>query len=126
MSALGHDGLLTLAHKVHAAALDADPERLEVAARRFAEALSSHLRSEAQALARLAPAEARILRRGQARLSASAEAVLEQASEHCAHAAGGCSARTEELLALEVLQSRDERRSLHEPAPDRRIQRAAP
>jgi hypothetical protein len=116
MSALGHDGLFTLANKVHAAALDADPERLQVATRRFADVLASHLRDEAPALARLAPAEARILCRGQARLAAAAEAVLEQACEKCAHATGRCSARTEELLALVVLQSRDERRSLHESA----------
>jgi hypothetical protein len=116
MPALGHDGLFTLANKVHAAAQDADPERLEAAARRFADMLGSHLRDEAPALARLTPADARILRRGQQRLVAAAEAVLEQACERCAHAAGRCTAHTEELLALVVLQTSDERRSLHESA----------
>lgn len=116
MAPLGHDGLFTLANKVHAAALDADPERLRSAASRFADALASHLQDEAPALARLDPAEARVLRRGQERLVAAAAAVLDQAAEHCLPAVGSCPARTEELLALTVLQARDERRWLHERA----------
>jgi hypothetical protein len=113
MRPLGHDGLLTLANKIHAAALDVDSERLQVAAWHFVDALASHLRSEAPVLTRIAPAEARILRRGQGRLVAAADAVLEQACAHCGNSVTSCTARTEELLALVVLQSRDERRSLH-------------
>lgn len=116
MPAPGHDGLLTLANKVHAAAQDADAERLQAATRRFADVLAAHLRDEAPELARLAPADARILRRGQARLVATAEAVLEQACERCARAGGRCSARTEELLALVAIQIRDEHRALRRRA----------
>jgi hypothetical protein len=111
----GHDGLLTLALKVHAAAVDGEPERLERAARRFSNALADHLDQEALLLSRLAPPEARILRRGQDRLATTARFLIGQATGNCQHDAVHCSTRTEELVALLVLQARDERCELRRP-----------
>lgn len=116
MTTLDHDGLLTLARKAHAAACDVDVERLTDGLGAFAHALAEHLGYETPMLTRLPPAEARLIRRGQARVSAAAEALLHEAEGGCASPSHRCAARAEELLALLTLQARDERLALHNPA----------
>lgn len=63
-----HEDLLTLARKAEAAAGDGDRERLEAAGLRLFQALVAHLGDEDPRLDGLAPADARILRRGQQRI----------------------------------------------------------
>lgn len=113
---LGHEGLLTLARKVSAAAQDADPIRLEAATRRFEEGLVCHVRAEAASLVGVAPAEARIIRRGHVRLGAATEALLAEVGRGCAHSRAYCRERAEELVALLTLQVRDERKAARPPA----------
>ena len=113
MASLDHDGLLTLARKAHAAAGDADATRLAEDLGTFVHALAHHLDHELPTLSRLAPAEARLVRRGQARVSAAARALLHDAEGGCAGPGRRCTARAEELLALLTLQARDERLILH-------------
>jgi len=72
MGSFDHDGLLTLARKAHAAAGDADTARLTEDLGAFVHAVAHHLESELPALTSLPPADVRLLRRGQARLSAAA------------------------------------------------------
>lgn len=110
---LHHDGLLTLARKAYSAAGDADRARLGQDRATFVHALAGHLDQELPQLTRLPPAEARLLRRGQARVSATARALLAEAETSCDGPPGGCAARAEELLALLTLQARDERLALH-------------
>lgn len=110
MAALNHAELLTLVRKVHAAAVDRDPRRLEQAARRFAAALAEHLEEEAASLHYLSPPQARIVNRGQRRIETKVQALIEDASTHCTSGGRRCSINTEELLALVVLQARDEQR----------------
>lgn len=112
-SRLDHGELLTLARRAHAAAADADPKRLAGDLATLAHALSGHLSREVPLLARLAPAEARLLRRGQARVSAAARGLLEEAMSNCGEHRGRCADRAEELVALFVLQTQDERRAFH-------------
>lgn len=127
MSAVDHDRLLTLARKAHADATDADVERLEEDLGTLVHALAGHLGRELPRLTRLPPAEARVLRRGQARVAASARALLGEAAAGCGEPPGRCVAWTEELLALLWLQARDERLALHGHGagdrPDRRWSR---
>jgi len=116
MPTLDHEDLLTLARKAHGAASDADVQRLAGALGTFVHALAGHLGRELPQLTRLPPAEARILRRGQARVAASARTLLTEAEAGCAGPPGRCAAWAEELLALLTLQTRDERLSLHRPS----------
>ena len=116
MAALNHAELLTLVRKVHATALDRDPRRLEQAARRFAAALADHLEEEAASLNHLSPPQARIVSRGQRRIQTRVQALIEDASTQCGSGGGRCSTNAEELLALVVLQARDERRLRPEAA----------
>jgi hypothetical protein len=113
MGSLDHDGLLTLARKAHAAAGDADTTRLAEYLGTFVHALAHHLDHELPTLSQLPPAEARLVRRGQARVSAAARALLHDAARGCTGRGGRCAARAEELLALLTLQARDERLALH-------------
>ena len=113
MRSLDHDGLLTLARKAHAAAGDADTARLTENIGAFVHALVHHLEDELPTLVRLAPAEARLVRRGQARVSTAARALLRDAAGGCAGPEHRCAARAEELLALLTLQALDERLALH-------------
>ena len=113
MGSLDHDGLLTLARKAHAAAGDADTTRLAEDLGTFVHALAHHLDHELPTLRRLPPAEARLVRRGQARVSAAARALLDDAEGNCAGPGRRCTARAEELVALLTLQARDERLALH-------------
>lgn len=113
MGSLDHDGLLTLARRAHAAAGDADTGRLAEELGAFVHALAHHLDREVPTLTRLAPADARLVRRGQARVLAAARALLSDAEGSCAGPGGRCAARAEELLALLTLQALDERVSLH-------------
>lgn len=112
MPALGHDGLLTLARRAHAAAADADAQRLADDLGALVRALGDHLRRELPELTPLPPAEVRILRRGQARVAGTARALLDQARSSCAEPPDRCTTRAEELLALLTLQARDERLAL--------------
>jgi len=116
MGRLGHEGLLTLARKVHATTGDRDVQRLAQLAREFTDALAVHLDDEVVAMTHLPPAQARILRRGQQRLSSAAEALVGEAARGCPGPPLTCSGRAEELVALLVLQARDERLALHDPA----------
>lgn len=113
MGTLDHEGLLTLARKAHGAAGDADTIRLREDLDTFVHALAHHLDHELPALSHLPPAEARLLRRGQARVSGAARALLHDAADGCSGSGGRCTARTEELLALLTLQAGDERLVLH-------------
>lgn len=115
-SHLGHEALLTLARKVHAAAGDGDAVRLKLAARRLLDALGDHLRDESVDLARLVPAEARILARGQTRLLALADELVTDASRGCPSQPMVCANRAEDLLARLVLQAKDERMAWHDAA----------
>lgn len=112
---LGHEPLLTLARNLQAAATDRDPARLDDAARRFSAALDRHLRAEASQLNRMAPAQARILKKGQDRISALASSLVDDARWDCAALSGDCQARAGELVALLSIQARDE----HHHAMDR-------
>lgn len=116
MGSLDHDGLLTLARKAHAAAGDADTTRLTENLGIFVHALVHHLEDELPTLVRLPPAEARLVRRGQTRVSTAARALLRDAAGGCAGPGRRCAARAEELLALLTVQSRDERLALHDVA----------
>lgn len=120
MPALNHDGLLTLARKVYATASDADAARLRDDLGAFVHALSAHLEHEIPMLSCLPPAEARLLRRGQARVSAAARTLLSEAADSCVDRRSRCTAHTEELLALLTLQTRDERLALHRKGTSRR------
>ncbi len=102
-----------LARKAYAAAGDADTSRLAEDLGTFVHVLAHHLGHELPTLGRLRPAEARLVRRGQARLSAAARALLHDAVGGCSGRGGRCTARAEELLALLSLQVRDERLILH-------------
>ncbi|MGH9066110.1 MAG: hemerythrin domain-containing protein [Acidimicrobiales bacterium] len=106
---LDHEALLTLARKVRAAASDADPSRMEQAAKHFTDALDRHLRAETSSLDRIAPAEARILKKGQDRICALASGLVSDAGRHCPPTGRDCESRAQELVALLSLQARDER-----------------
>ncbi len=116
MGPLDHDGLLTLARKAHAAAGDADAARLTESLCVFVHTLAHHLDHEIPSLMRLPPAEARLVRRGQARVSAAARVLLRDAESGCADSGRRCAARTEALLALLAIQARDERLVFHRVA----------
>ncbi|MGH9030336.1 MAG: hypothetical protein ACRDV4_12080 [Acidimicrobiales bacterium] len=105
---VGHEGLMTLARKVHAAASDKDAVRLEQAARHLLDALRTHIEDEAVAMIHLSPPDARTLVQGQARLSAAVEALIADAARGCSGPPRRCVNRAEELLAFLVLQARDE------------------
>jgi hypothetical protein len=113
MAALDHDALLTLARKTHAAASEADRALLVDDLGTLVHALVGHLGRELPQITRLPPAEARLLRRGQARVSAAARALLTEAESGCPGPPERCAAGAEELLALLWLQARDERRAFH-------------
>lgn len=83
MGSLDHNGLLTLARKAHVAAGDADTARLTEDLGAFVHALAHHLDREIPTLTRLPPADARLVRRGQARVSAVARALLRDAEGGC-------------------------------------------
>ena len=102
-----------LVRKSYAAAGDADTSRLAQDLGTFVHALAHHLEHQLPTLGRLRHAEARLVRRGQARLSAAARALLHDAVGGCSGRGGRCTARAEELLALLSLQVRDERLILH-------------
>ncbi len=109
MPVLDHEGLLTLARKAFAAAIDADTERVVENLAVLTRSLPQHLDAETPTLTRLAPAEARLLRRGQARVSAAVRALDREAVAGCGGPPGRCAAQAEELVALLTLQARDER-----------------
>jgi len=113
---LHHEDLLTVARKIEAAAADGDVQRLEQAAGLFLDALTTHVGDEAGAMARLSPAEERILRRGQVRLLAFANDLITEATHGCSKSPRRCVNRAEEVLALLRLQAGDERLALHDPA----------
>lgn len=115
--ALDHDALLTLARKAHAAAGDADLERLADDLGLFVLALAAHLDREMPLLTHIPPAEARLLRRGQARVSAATRSLLHEATTSCSEPPDQCAALAEDLLALLTLQARDERMALHDALP---------
>lgn len=113
MGPFDHNRLLTLAQKAHAAAGDADAVRLTEDLDTFVHALAHHLDREIPTLTRLSPADARLVRRGQARVSAIARALLRDAEGGCAGPGRRCAARAEELLALLTIQAHDERIALY-------------
>ena len=109
------EALLTLARKVHAAA-DDDPQCLEQAALHLFDALATHVRDEDVTMGALSPALVRILGRGQERLLSLAAELAAEAAAGCTSTSELCRTRTEELLALLVLQARDEHVALYDPA----------
>ncbi len=113
---LPHEALLTLARKVHAAADDDDPQRLEQAALHLFDALATHVRDEDVTMGALSPALVRILGRGQERLLSLAAELAAEAAAGCTSTSELCRTRTEELLALLVLQARDEHVAPYDPA----------
>jgi len=113
---LRHEALLTLARKVHAAALDGDAERLEWAAAYLREALANHLQGERHLLLKVSPGTARDLARGQVRILSDATSLLNAAVAGCADEQDHCAARVEALIARLYLQVRDERVISHNPA----------
>lgn len=104
---LDHDQLMTLAHKVRAAAQDQDIERLRRSTLRISEALIEHMAAEAPALHHLPPGEARLLRRGQERVMRDVIDIVlaSHLLQDCR-----CNSAAEELLARLSLQAQDERR----------------
>ena len=107
---LDHEALLTLAHRIEAAARDGEHDRLLSTARRFSQALSDHLDAERPIVACRPPGDRRRLERGQQRvvdltreLSTTAVAAPSGSDRRCA----GLAAR---LVAELVVQAGDERR----------------
>lgn len=107
---LGHEGVLTLARKVQAAAQDADADRLADATGRFAEGLACHVLAETPAFVALAPPEARIIEPGSARLVALTEALLDDAERGGTQVSPTSAQRADEIVALLTLQIDDERK----------------
>lgn len=103
-----HNQLLTLARKAEAAATDGDPERLESAALTMLEALIAHVDLERSELARLAPAQRRLLIRGQQRV---VDLLVDLAIEAQEPGPCQCNQLTRELSARLSLQAEDERRA---------------
>lgn len=104
-----HEELLTLARKLHAAATDRDPDRVEAASLELYDALVAHLGAEQADLHRLPPPELRLLARGQHRL-------LDELAELAARAHMGapcrCATGTADVVARLSLQATDERLAL--------------
>lgn len=117
-----HEHLLTLANMVKAAADDGDVERLRWSAWRLYDGLVEHLEAEAPALFRAAPAERRILRAGQRRITDAVAALV----RNLEFEAAGCNCEDiADLLAAELtLQAEDERRCLPAAAGGRPCSRA--
>ena len=103
-----HNQLLTLARKAEAAATDGDPERLENAALTLFEALINHVDLERSDLAQLAPAQRRLLVRGQQRM---VDLLVDLAVEAQVPGPCRCHQLTRELSARLSLQAEDERRA---------------
>lgn len=106
---LDHDALLTLARKTEGAARDHDPDRIETHALHLFQALVEHLLAERSALLQVAPAQARLLERGQQR-------VVDLVVELAATAASDpdecdCDQVAANLLAELTLQVGDERQA---------------
>ena len=111
-----HDHLLTLANKVRAAVEDRDLQRRRPAAWRFFEGLVEHLDEETAVLLGAAPADSRILRRGQWRIVGTASGLLRNAegpAEDC-----DCRTLVDLLIAELSLQAADERRCLRSGGGD--------
>lgn len=106
---LTHEDLLTLARKVEAAAHDGDRERLETATLHLFEGLVTHVGAERASLLALAPAESRLLERGQQRV---VELLVELAADVQMPGPCRCEAVAQELLARLSLLAADEPRSL--------------
>lgn len=104
-----HHDLLTLVHKVEAAAADGNSDRLDTATRTLLEALIQHLGVERADLDRLSPPQTRRLAGGQRRLLAELAELSSQA-----HTPGPCRCadRAADLEARLYLQAADEHRSL--------------
>lgn len=103
-----HNQLLTLARKAEAAATDGDPVRLENAALTLFEALIVHVDLERSELAQLAPAQRRLLVRGQQRV---VDLLVDLAIEAQAPGPCRCHDLTRELSARISIQADDERRA---------------
>lgn len=115
MGTLDHDGLLALARRALAAAERADRTRLVEDLHGLVHALDHHLDREQASLGHLAPGEARLLRRGQARVVEAARTLLDAAEGGCVGGGHRCTARVEELVLLLALQADDEGSALHRP-----------
>lgn len=103
-----HNRLLTLARKAEAAATDGDPERLENAALTLFEAFVAHVELERTELAQLAPAQRRLLVRGQQRM---VDLLVDLAIEAQTPGPCRCPDLAHELSARLALQADDERRA---------------
>lgn len=116
-----HEHLLTMANKVKAAVEDHDIQRLRPAVWRFYDGLVEHLDEENPTLLRSAPADSRLLRRGQVRIVGTASELLrntERSPEEC-----DCRTLADLLIAELALQAADERRCLSPVGSDWRCRR---
>jgi hypothetical protein len=107
---LNHDQLLTLANKTRAAARDRDPDRLETDALRLFQELAEHLLAEQATLLHAAPADARLLERGQQRV---VDLLVELAATAVEHGDDcRCDRLADNLVAELTVQAEGERRAL--------------
>ena len=107
---LSHAQLLNQAYRTLEAAYDQDSVRVGADTLQLFVALSDHMLAEQPAFLHLAPADARVLQRGQQRLVDLLRALAESAAEDTP----GCSCTriADDLVAELELQAADERRYL--------------
>ena len=106
-----HLVLLALGRRVQVAASRADSLRLLLAVQEFAESFERHLEGEARYLASMVPAQARILRRGHARISALVSQLSTESEGGRWPTGRGPGPGARDLLTLLKLQARDEWRA---------------
>ena len=91
---------------------EGDRDRLEWAAYSLLHMLGSHLHDEAGVLVRLPPQEARLLERGQRRLLSVLDEFVAETIVGCTQPVWRYLDQAEEILALCLLEVRDERTAL--------------
>ena len=107
---LSHDQLLNLAHRTREAASDHDPALVGANTLQLFVALSDHVLAEHPAFLHLAPAEARIVERGQQRIIDLLRALADSAEKDADSC--GCSRVADDLVVELEVQIADERRYL--------------
>lgn len=107
---LSHAQLLNLAHRTLEAAHDHDPIRVGADTFQLFVALTDHVLAERPAFLHLAPADARLLERGQQRIVGLLELLADSAVDD--KDACGCNRIAGDLVAELELQAADEHRYL--------------